>query len=147
MTARGFALRDTVVIDEYKRFATSFTAIHAPDIKAQVEAIYAEERYWPEPLIQINPSYKRSADIKSLVAKARSTLRCADIFQTKGDAAHALQAPGAGHRARRGWRELRRHHRHRLRQVALLLHPHRAPVLARSARAAKPAPAPSSSTR
>jgi ATP-dependent helicase YprA (DUF1998 family) len=62
-----FALRDSVLA-EYKHFATSFTTIHAPDIKAQVEAIYAEDRYWPEPLIQINPSYKQSID----------------IFQTKG---------------------------------------------------------------
>jgi superfamily II DNA/RNA helicase len=78
-----FALRDFVV-DEYKHFATSFTTIHAPDIKAQVEAIYAEERYWPEPLIQINPSYKRTTDIQSLVAQGALDPTCADIFQTKG---------------------------------------------------------------
>ena len=41
-----FALRDSVV-DEYKRFATSFTTIHAQDIHEQVAAIYAEDRYWP----------------------------------------------------------------------------------------------------
>lgn len=78
-----FALRDSVIA-EYKHFATSFTTIHAPDIKEQVEAIYAEERYWPEPLIQINPSYKRSTDIKSLVAQGALDPRCADIFQVKG---------------------------------------------------------------
>ncbi|MEZ4321154.1 MAG: DEAD/DEAH box helicase [Myxococcota bacterium] len=79
-----FALRDSVV-DEYKRFATSFTTIHAPDIKAQVEAIYAEERYWPEPLIQINPSYKRSTDVQSLVTQGMLDPTCADIFQFKGE--------------------------------------------------------------
>jgi hypothetical protein len=47
-----FSLRDSVV-GEYKKFATSFTTIHADDIRQQVEAIYALERYWPEPLIQI----------------------------------------------------------------------------------------------
>lgn len=78
-----FALRDSVLA-EYKHFATSFTTIHAPDIKAQVEAIYAEERYWPEPLIQINPSYKRSTDIGSLVAQGALDPGCADIFQTNG---------------------------------------------------------------
>ena len=61
-----FALRNRVV-QEYGRFAKSFTTIHAPDIREQVEAIYAEERYWPEPLIQINPSYKRSTDVGALV--------------------------------------------------------------------------------
>ena len=78
-----FALRDAV-IDEYKHFATSFTTIHASDIKAQVEAIYAEERYWPEALIQINPSYKRTVDIKTLVAQGVLDPTCADIFQMKG---------------------------------------------------------------
>ena len=78
-----FALRDSV-IDEYQRFATSFTTIHAPDIRSQVEAIYAEARYWPEPLIQINPSYKRSTDILSLVEGGSLDPVCADIFQVKG---------------------------------------------------------------
>ena len=78
-----FALRDSVV-EEYKRFATSFTTIHAPDIRKQVEAIYAEERYWPEPLIQINPSYKRSTDVGSLVENGVLEPGCADIFRANG---------------------------------------------------------------
>lgn len=52
-----FSLRDSVV-GEYKQFATSFTTICAKDIREQVEAIYAEDRYWPEPLIQLS----RAAD-------------------------------------------------------------------------------------
>ena len=40
------ALRKSVV-DEYKRFATSFTTIHAADIREQVAAIYAEDRTGP----------------------------------------------------------------------------------------------------
>ena len=75
-----FALRDSVV-DEYKRFATSFTTIHARDIREQVTGIYAEDRYWPEPLIQINPSYKRSTDVGTLVANSVLDPGCADIFR------------------------------------------------------------------
>ena len=78
-----FALRESVV-DEYRRFATSFTTIHAPDIREQVAAIYAEDRYWPEPLIQINPSYRRSADVGSLVANGVLHPGCADIFRADG---------------------------------------------------------------
>ena len=62
-----FSLRDAVV-GEYKKFATSFTTIRAEDIRQQVEAIYADQRYWPEPLIQINPSYKRSTSVDALAA-------------------------------------------------------------------------------
>ena len=78
-----FALRDGVVA-EYERFATSFTTIHAPDIRRQVAAIYAESRYWPEPLIQINPSYKRSTDVSTLVADGVLHPGCADIFRADG---------------------------------------------------------------
>ncbi len=62
-----FARRDAVV-GEYKKFATSFTTIHAPDIREQVEEIYANERYRPEPLIQINPNYKRTTTGEKLAA-------------------------------------------------------------------------------
>ena len=96
----------------------------------QVEAIYASERYWPEPLIQINPSYQpRPHDRRARRggrARARSAPRSSAADQaSRRRAAAALQAPGAGDRARRAGRELRRHHRHGLGQVALLLHPDR----------------------
>ena len=78
-----FALRKSVV-DEYKRFATSFTTVHAADIREQVAAICAEDRYWPEPLIQINPSYRRSTDIGALVANGVLHPGCADIFRADG---------------------------------------------------------------
>jgi superfamily II DNA/RNA helicase len=87
-----FSLRDTVV-GEYERFATSFTRIHAPDIRAQVDAIYARARYWPEPLLQINPSYEAGRSVEQLVADGALHPACADIFRappasgaTRGDA-------------------------------------------------------------
>lgn len=76
-----FSLRDSV-IDEYKRFATSFTTIHADDIRRQIEAIYAQQRYWPEPLIQINPSYKRTTDVATLVESGVLEPGCETIFKT-----------------------------------------------------------------
>ncbi|WP_437659803.1 DEAD/DEAH box helicase [Sorangium sp. So ce1182] len=76
-----FSLRDAVV-GEYKKFATSFTTIHAEDIRRQVEAIYAENRYFPEPLLQVNPNYKRTTTVDGLVAAGALDPRCADIFRT-----------------------------------------------------------------
>ena len=142
-----FSLRDSVV-GEYRKFATSFTTIHAEDIRAQVEAIYAEGRFWPDPLIQINPSYKRGANFETLIADGALDPRTADIFRDRRRAALPVQAPGAGHRARGAGRELRRHDGHGLRQVALLLHPHRE-CGARGETQGAPAvaPGPSSSTR
>ncbi len=74
-----FSLRDSVV-HEYEQFATSFTTIHAGDIREQVDAIYAEKRYWPEPLIQINPNYRRTATVADLVAAGSLDPGCAEIF-------------------------------------------------------------------
>lgn len=76
-----FSLRDSIV-SEYSKFATSFTTIHAEDIRAQVEAIYAKGRFWPDPLLQINPSYKRGLNIETLIANGALDPRTAEIFRT-----------------------------------------------------------------
>ncbi|MBX3182800.1 MAG: DEAD/DEAH box helicase [Polyangiaceae bacterium] len=78
-----FALRDALVA-EYERFATSFTTIFAADIQRQVRDIYAHERYWPEPLIQINPTYKRTTDVGKLADQGALDPKCKDIFQVQG---------------------------------------------------------------
>lgn len=79
-----FSLRDSIV-REYSKFATSFTTIRADDIRAQVEAIYAQGRFWPDPLIQINPSYKRGANIEALIAAGALDPRTAEIFRADGE--------------------------------------------------------------
>lgn len=83
MTSPGtmdvFSLRDFVV-EEYERFATSFTTIHAADLREKVEAIYDQNRYWPEPLIQVNPNYKRTKTVAALEADGSLAPGCADIF-------------------------------------------------------------------
>lgn len=78
-----FSLRDSIV-GEYRKFATSFTTIHAEDIRAQVEAIYSEGRFWPDPLLQINPSYKRGLNLETLIANGALDPQTADIFRADG---------------------------------------------------------------
>lgn len=78
-----FALRDSVV-GEYKKFATSFTKINAEDIRSQIEKIYADGKYWPEPLIQINANYRRSTTVDALVKAGALEPRCGDVFQAGG---------------------------------------------------------------
>lgn len=55
------------LIASYRSFSRSFTQISATDIACEVEAAYSKDRYWPEPLIQINPNYQRSAEVAQLV--------------------------------------------------------------------------------
>ncbi len=78
-----FSLRDSV-IREYKDFAKSFTKIFAKDIKEQIDAIYAQERFWPEPLIQINPNYKTTTSIEDLVLQGILHPLCKKIFSIEG---------------------------------------------------------------
>jgi hypothetical protein len=52
-----------------ERFARSFTQIRAADIQAQIIDLYATNRFWPEPLISINPHFERGASIDKLAAE------------------------------------------------------------------------------
>lgn len=62
-----FALREAL-ISEYQGFARSFTSIRAADIRIQVEAAYDSGRFWPDPLLQINPHFKRGRTVAELTA-------------------------------------------------------------------------------
>ena len=80
-----FALRDSVV-DKYKQFATSFTTIHAPTTSAsKLRPSTPSSATGPEPLIQINPGYKRSTDVGALAANGVVDPGCADIFRANGE--------------------------------------------------------------
>ncbi len=75
-----FQFRDQLV-DEYATFSRSFTDIHAADIKTHVEAEYARGRFWPEPLIQINPNYQRAKTVDELEAEGVLHPTCAQLFR------------------------------------------------------------------
>jgi len=69
------------LIERYGSFSRSFVRIAAPDIQAEVEHQYAQGRYWPEPLVQINPNYQRQGTVQQLVARGILHAACAEIFQ------------------------------------------------------------------
>ena len=99
-----FDFRDQLV-REYSLFSRSFSRIAAPDIKDEVEHHYADARYWPEPLVQINPNYQRKGTVQQLSADGMLHGACAHIFQvgkSEGNPqplqlyAHQLQALAKG---------------------------------------------------
>jgi hypothetical protein len=47
---------DNCLVQDYQRFARSFTTIRANEIREQVDQIYATGRFWPEPIVSINLS-------------------------------------------------------------------------------------------
>ncbi|MEI2719915.1 MAG: DEAD/DEAH box helicase [Gemmatimonadales bacterium] len=79
-----FDLRDTLVGD-YQRFARSFTTIHAKDIRDQVEEAYQGKRFWPDPLIQINPRFEPGPTVAELVSEGRVHQGVERIFRFGDD--------------------------------------------------------------
>jgi len=57
---------DADLLSRYEAFARSFTTIRAQDIRTQVEAIYRSGRFWPEPLIGVNPHFERGRALVDL---------------------------------------------------------------------------------
>jgi hypothetical protein len=75
---------DRALVGDYERFARSFTQIRAPDILSQVEAIYATNRFWPEPLISINPHFEQGASVEQLAREGSLHPDTARIFRVDG---------------------------------------------------------------
>ena len=80
-----FAFRNRI-IEDYARFSRSFTRLRADDIQNHVDAAYAEGRFWPPPLIQLNPNFVPGKTIDQLVAEGVLETECRHIFRTgKGE--------------------------------------------------------------
>jgi hypothetical protein len=87
---------DRYVVREYERFARSFTNIHAKDLKSKIADAYASNKFWPEPMIQLNPRFK-SGGIHGEVQRRIGLLQCG-----------IQEAPDCGACGRQALHELRR---------------------------------------
>ena len=79
-----FAFRDEL-ISEYERFARSFTRIKAPDVRQAIDEAYDAGRFWPSPLIQLNPNYVSGGSVDDFVTKGVLAPECGKIFRLKED--------------------------------------------------------------
>ena len=77
-----FSFRDELV-GAYERFSRSFVTIRADDIKGAVESAYYSGRFWPAPLLQLNPNFVSGGSIDDLVARGVLDNECARIFRAK----------------------------------------------------------------
>jgi Lhr-like helicase len=78
----AFTFRDQIV-QSYERFSRSFVRISATDISKVVDSEYENGRYWPEPLIQINPNYKPASTVRELAEQKILHPETAEIFRVK----------------------------------------------------------------
>lgn len=77
-----FEFREELV-EAYAKFSRSFTKIRAGDVKHAVDTAYAESRFWPSPLIQLNPNFVSGAGIEELVSQGVLHPECRKIFRIK----------------------------------------------------------------
>jgi ATP-dependent helicase YprA (DUF1998 family) len=81
-----FDLRNRLV-DDYRSYTKSFIKIADPLILARVESELDAGAYWPEPLLQLNPSFQPGGTIDDLVAEKVLHPECTRIFRIeKSDA-------------------------------------------------------------
>jgi ATP-dependent helicase YprA (DUF1998 family) len=69
------------IIEDYEYFSRSFVTIQADDIKKKIDGEYRDGKYWPAPLIQINPKYKTKKTVRQLVTERLLQSECKDIFK------------------------------------------------------------------
>src|SRR4029453_4541256 len=72
---------DRSVVADYEKFSRSFSLIKADDLKRGIDAIYAGRRFWPEPLLQLNPHYAPGGSIGDLVRDGTLDPGCAAYFR------------------------------------------------------------------
>jgi ATP-dependent helicase YprA (DUF1998 family) len=77
---------DRSLITDYERFARSFTHIRSSDIREQVEDLYASRRFWPEPLVSVNPHFEPGPTVDDLMRDGILHPNTAKVFRAQGNA-------------------------------------------------------------
>lgn len=88
-----FQLRQRVV-DDYAAYVQSFLRIADPGIKRYVEEELGKGRLWPDPLVQLNPSFAPGSTIDDLADRGVLHPACRDVFRRgkeKGTAGEPLR--------------------------------------------------------
>ena len=79
-----FRLRERLV-EEYKRYFRSFLKIRDARIDELVTRVLEEGRFWPHPLVQLNPGFASDRSIGELVDAGTLHAECARIFRHASD--------------------------------------------------------------
>lgn len=56
------------LIDSYARFSRSFSIVRSDDLKSEIDRQYDAGRFWPNPLLSLNPRYLQGPTVDDLVA-------------------------------------------------------------------------------
>lgn len=89
------------LIDDYRRYTTSFVEILDPRIKEYVDGELERGRQWPEPWISLNPSFASGGSIPDLVEEGLLHPETSRIFRVGKTASGAVGEPITLHRHQR----------------------------------------------
>ncbi len=81
-----FDLRSRLIAD-YAHYTTSFIKIADPEIKNRVDEALQQGKLWPEPLLQLNPTFLPGGTVDGLVADGTLHSECGRIFRAEKSAA------------------------------------------------------------
>lgn len=79
-----FELRDRLISD-YSSYIRSFIRIRDARVDALVTSCLDQGRLWPDPLIQLNPSFRYAGNVDDLVNDGILHSECARIFRARKD--------------------------------------------------------------
>ena len=85
------------IIEEYKSFVNSFINIKDERIRSVVESEMAKGKFWPEPLIQFNPSFEYGASVEALSEQGLLHSELSNIFKGFTLFRHQTEAISIGH--------------------------------------------------
>jgi len=75
-----FDLRHRLIVD-YASYTRSFIKIADPVIAAKVDSEFEAGAFWPEPLLQLNPTFRPGGTIDDLITEGIWDAKCARIFR------------------------------------------------------------------
>ena len=77
-----FEVRDRLISD-FAGYISGFISIRDQRIRDTVESEFERGLLWPDPLIQLNPSFKRGGHVSDLVGQGLLHSECAKVFRRK----------------------------------------------------------------
>ena len=75
-----FQFRNELIAD-YREYVASFINVRNPRLKSTVDDIFEKGSLWPDPLVQLNPSFTPGAIVDELVAEGLISSKCQAVFQ------------------------------------------------------------------
>ena len=69
------------IIKDYRDYVSSFISIAQARLKAFVDGCFQSGSLWPDPLIQLNPTFKPGKTVAELVAEGVLHSGCAQVFR------------------------------------------------------------------